>query len=132
VAMSAFVLAPLAVGHAASAEPAAACHGNAVSRSCLLAENVVRLESVNYDNPFGPTYAWQYVESWYHFRYTFYLYGDNACLDDWSCDHGIYESGFNSEYQVQGAHRLSHGGQTYSLGGTFTDGQCFPNESGGC
>lgn len=131
--VAAFVFAPLAAGSVAAAPDAAACHGNAVSRVCLIQENLIHLESLNYDPNFFDLYAWQYVESWYYYNYSNFLYGDNTCIEDWSCDHGIWEgSPYFTSYQVSGAHRLNHDGNTYNLAGTWTDGQCFPSESDGC
>lgn len=124
----AIVFIPLTGGALAAPSLVAACHGNGVSRSC--GGGSVRLEAVSYGEG---TYAWIYTEAWYHENYNFFLYGDNTEIDASSCVHGIWEDGFAINYQVQGAHRFNHSGlPAYSIGGSFTDGQCFPSESGGC
>jgi hypothetical protein len=102
--MVALAALPLLLGALAAPQPARACHGNGVSRSCQIDVAVVRLEAVSYE-PFY-TYAWIYTEAWYFRGSSFFLYGDNACLDDWRCVHGIYESGSASWHQISGGHRF--------------------------
>lgn len=116
----------------AVAEPAAACHGNGVSRSCNIPGGV-RVESVSYD-PFWsvPWYQMIYTQSWYYYNWQFALYGDHTCYSDWSCDHGLYVTGDASNYQVYGGHTFRHNDANYYIGQSFTNGQCNPSEVGGC
>jgi hypothetical protein len=123
------IVAPVLVGMAVEAPPAAACHGVGVSRSCDVGGGVTRLEAVSYTVVGAGTAAFSAIYTYAnYFQFgSLFFYGDNTCFWDWRCVHGLYEGGTAIMYQVQGDHWFDHTDQSgwYTIGWSFTDGQCL-------
>jgi hypothetical protein len=122
--------APLLVGAAVTPDAATACHGNGVSRACFAYP--VRVEAVSYGEG---NYNEIYTAADYYKNWNWFQFGDHLCGNYWKCDHGLWLNEENATlFQVYGYHSFKHttGSAWYSIPGSFTNGQCFPSESGGC
>lgn len=126
----AIIATPLIVGLSISPEAAFACHGQGVSRVCNFPGSV-RLEAVSYSSLVG--FDWLWTRGDYYQWYGYLFGGELYCQNDWRCVHGWNAGGDASQYQVYGQHWFQHGSYSwYTVGDTWSDGQCAPPENYGC
>ncbi len=90
------------------------------------------MEAVSYgwDGWDGFDEIWSTAE--YYRHYWFHVYSEHYCQDTWRCVTGRWEIAYPSEFQIWGDHWFQHGQGWYGIGNTWSDGECFPPEAGGC